>query len=85
MTEKKNERLSVRVSEDLKNELEAVAEDMDLTSATLIHSMIKRFVKDHKEHGDRLMWPPRFTYYEAEAKTSQGSPDTNASPASLAG
>lgn len=82
---KKTKTQSYRLSEERKEQLELISSRIKIPPSLIVTTLVEQYIDALEEHGDRLVWPPRFTYYEADARTSQDKPDTNDTPAELAG
>lgn len=68
---KRTETQSYRLTEESKKALGEIAEKLKIPPGLIVATLVEQYIDARKEHGDRLIWPPRFTYYEPEAKTSQ--------------
>ena len=66
---KKTEQQTYRLSELDKKELATIAEEMDIPAASIVASLVTRFVKARKNHSTRLIWPPEFNYYPETLKS----------------
>ena len=68
---KKTEQQTYRLSEEEKQALAQVAEEMDIPAASIVGSLASRFVKARRAHGTRLIWPPEFNYYPSTQQSDQ--------------
>jgi hypothetical protein len=61
---KKTESVGFRLTSEQKTEFDSVAEDLGITPGSLAGSIIIRYLKARKKHGDQLFFPPSFHTYE---------------------
>lgn len=64
----KDEQFNVRISHAAMKELKSLAQKMGMSSAALTRLLIERFCAARREHGDRLVWPPRFAHFAPSAE-----------------
>ena len=73
---KKTENISFRQTPEEKALLIKIASEMETTPGSLASSIISRFLKEKVEHGNRLIWPPEFSHFPANIKSSQEETDS---------
>ncbi len=68
---KKTENIGFRQTPEEKALLLEVAQEMEMTPGSLSSSIISRYLKARREHGNHLVWPPEFSYFPNQDKISQ--------------
>ena len=68
---KKTELIGFRLSAEEKREADKICADFGQTPGAVAGILFNRFLKQRREQGKRLVWPPEFNYYSADSKTSQ--------------
>ena len=74
---KKTERQAFRISEEDKNSLQEIATRQQIPSGTIVSALVAQYVQAVEKHGNRLVWPPEFSYYTASAKNAPESIDSS--------
>lgn len=77
---KKTENIGFRQTPEEKALLIKIASEMETSPGSLASSIISRFLKAKLEHGNRLVWPPEFNHFPANAKSSQEEADSTIKP-----
>jgi hypothetical protein len=69
--ESRSEKVTIRVEPSLNKEAQKIADDLGVNGAgALMHKLLKEFVKATDQHGENLIWPPKFEHY-TYTETSQ--------------
>jgi len=71
ITGKKTELIGFRLSTEEKSEADKICADFGQTPGALAGILFDRFLKQRREYGNRLVWPPEFNYYSSDSKTAQ--------------
>lgn len=60
--------ITIRVSKETLGELQKDANRLGQTISGLIRVILERYTASRREHGDRLVWPPRFAHFAPSAE-----------------
>lgn len=63
MAGKKTELVGFRLSTEEKTEADKICADFGQPPGAVAGILFDRFMKQRKEHGSRLVWPPEFKYF----------------------
>ena len=63
MREKKTAQLAYRLSDEEKAAISLIADELCMKPAELVSVVTAQFIKARQNHGNRLLWPPEFTYF----------------------
>lgn len=67
MSGKKTEVMRFRISSEDKKEILDLAEAYDEDVSDLLRKTIARLARASREHGERLIWPPKFDYLSGQS------------------
>lgn len=76
MRGKKTAQLAYRLTEDEKEAITILADEMRLKPAEIVSLVMAQFIDARKKYGNRLIWPPEFNYFP-ELKTRQDAIDAD--------
>jgi len=71
MRGKKTAQLAYRLTDEEKEAITAIAEEMQMKPAEIVSIIMAQFIKFRKKSGTRMVWPPEFNYYLEDAKSTQ--------------
>lgn len=62
----KDAQIRVNLDENTLERVRVISSRLGTTPTAMGRVLIERMVEAYEEHGDRLPWPPRFQFYEAD-------------------
>lgn len=61
--------MSIRLPANRQPEAESVSDRLQIDKATWARAVIEAFIDQYNEHDGKLVWPPKFQFYEEDPAT----------------